>query len=129
MEIKPKNNNSYYQTNVGRCLDSIEFAMDEVATSKQFLAMTDPSNGDLSKAISELLEATSAVCCMSLQINTDNDKAIPRFYRSGRIVYHYDTDHINLMLSEITRVLQSLNTKRQFWLNAPILEGDDHGKA
>jgi hypothetical protein len=129
MDIKPNNSNSHYQTNVGRCLDSIEFTMDEIATSEQFLVMTDPNNGDLSKAINELLEATSAVCCMSLQKNTDDDKTIPRFHRSGLIVYRYDTDHINLMLSEITRVLQSLNTKRQFWLNSLSEGGDDHGKA
>lgn len=129
MDIKPKNSNSHYQTNVGRCLESMEFALDEVATSEQFIAMTDPNNGDLSKAIGELLEATSTVCCLSLQINSDNDKAMPRFHRTGMVVYHYDTGHINLMLSEITRVLQSLNTKRQFWLTSPSAGGDDHGKA
>ena len=106
-----------YHSAPARCFAGLEKAFEALCDTEQFLKATSPETGNLNQAIRDLLAATSMVNQMACQIHAGDELTEPRYHPSGLVVYHYRATQISLMLSELTRILESLSSKRQAWQN------------
>lgn len=106
-----------YHSAPARCFASLEKAFEALSDTEQFLKATSPETGHLNQAIRDLLAATSMVNQMASQVYAGDDLTEIRYHHSGLVIHHYQVTHISLMLSELTRILESLNSKRQAWQN------------